>query len=534
MNKLKLVYIGVVAFTAAATAQDVQGSRPNIILIMADDMGFSDLGCYGGEIDTPNLDRLAKNGLRFTQFYNNAKCGPTRASLLTGLYSQQVDKGGPGLIKMTDCVTIAEALGAAGYRTLMTGKWHAQELPTDRGFDRYFGLTDGCCNFFNPGKPIEGQPQPAEKNYPRNWSHDGKTMEPFTPRDPNFYTTDAFTNEAISYLDEYKSEDRPYFLYIAYTAPHYPLHAFPEDIEKYRGKYLNGWDVLRQNRYQRMIDMGIIDPQWPLSPRDDRVAPWDDITNRDAWNMDALQRRNNRGLSWKDAKSAEMWDLKMAVYAAMVDRMDRNIGKLMDKVDELGEKEDTLVLFLTDNGGCAELVHITPDVPPGPVHSYRTVDPPWAQVQNTPFRKYKRYNHEGGIATPLIAHWPRQIEPGRMTDQVGHIIDIMATCVDLADTDYPASYQGRKVQPLEGESLAPIFKGDERKPHDYLFWQFSDAAAVRHGDWKLVRSGRPWELYDMKSDRTELNNLVDTHPEQAEELATKWDEWAGRVGARKN
>ncbi len=483
-------------------------SRPNIVLIMADDMGFSDLGCYGGEIKTPNLDAIAAKGIRFTQFYNNAKCAPTRASLLTGLYSQAVGTGA-----MQRCITIAEALREAGYRTLMTGKWHAAGIPTQRGFDRYFGLCDGCCNYFNPGRRRPGEPEPGRKwpNEKRRWAIEDKEYRPYTPEDPKFYTTDAFTDYALRYLDQYAAEGKPFFLYLAYTAPHYPLHAWPEDIAKYRGKYLKGWDHLRRERHERMLAMGIVERRWPLSPRDPRCPAWDDVDNK------------------------EEWDLKMAVYAAMIDRMDQNIGRLFAKLKQIGAWDNTLILFLSDNGGCAENVNRTPRIPPGPLESYRTVDRPWANASNTPLRKYKRYDHEGGIATPLIAHWPAGIKkPGTLTHQVGHIIDIMPTCLELAGAKYPETYRGKKILPLEGKSLVPILEGNEREGHDAIFWQFSSARAVRQGKWKLVVDGKgPWELYDIEADRTELHNLAEKYPEKVKELAAMWDRWAARVGARR-
>ena len=503
-------------------------SRPNIVLIMADDMGYSDISPYGGEINTPNLDRLAKGGLRFTQFYNNAKCSPTRASLLTGLYSQQTGiTNGPEVMK--NSVTIAEVLRGSGYRTMMVGKWHALELPVDRGFDRYYGLTDGCCNFFNPGVKRDHEAQPAEKNFPRKWADDAKTFQPFTPEDPEFYTTDAFTDHALTYLDELGSGDDPFFLYVAYTAPHYPLQAPAEDIAKYRGKYLKGWDKLREERYARMIDMGIIDKNWPLSPRDSRVPDWRDVEKKEAWALDRLKTNHERGLKWEDAKSRDNWDLKMAVYAAMVDRMDQNIGRIIDKLEAQGKLDNTLIMFLSDNGGCAEIVHITQDVPPGTVDSYRTVDPPWANLQNTPFRLYKRWDNEGGIATPMIAHWPATIKAGTMTHQTGHIIDYMATFIELAGAEYPLSFDGKKIVPLEGKSLLPIFEGKEREGHEFLFWEFANSRAVRNGDWKAVKNGdAAWELYNLKSDRTEMYDLADEAPPLVAELSKAWEAWAVR------
>ena len=494
--------IGISAVTGAR-AMAKPSDKPNIILIMADDMGYSDIGCYGGEVQTPNLDKLAANGLRFRQFYNNAKCGPTRASLLTGLYSQQVGEGA-----MRNAVTIAEALRPAGYRTLMTGKWHAPSIPVKRGFDRYFGLCDGCCNFWNPGPRRAGEPEPGRKNYPRRWAIDDKEFRPWTPP-RKFYTTDAFTDYAIDYLDQYGKEDRPFFLYVAYTAPHYPLHAWPDDIAKYRGKYLAGWDALRKQRYKRMTHMGVIPKSMELSPLDPKTKKWADIEDKDAW------------------------DLKMAVYAAMIDRMDQNIGRLVEKVRALGKLDNTLFLFLADNGGCAESVNNTPKIAPGPVESYRTVELSWANASNTPFRKFKRYDHEGGISTPLVVHWPAVIQKGgQFTDQVGHIIDVMATCVDVAGATYPTTHAGGTVQPPEGKSLLPIFQGKTREPHEEIYWQFGRCKAVRQGKWKLVSlDGKPWELYDMETDRTELRDKAKSQPAKAKELAAKYDAWAKRCKA---
>ncbi|MCP4641147.1 MAG: arylsulfatase [bacterium] len=520
------------AGAVAATAARGEGERPNIVLIMADDMGFSDIGCYGGEIETPNLDGLAASGIRFTQAYSNAKCAPTRASLLTGLYAQQVGcHGGP--VVMENCVTIAEVLKSAGYRTFMTGKWHAQELPVERGFDRYYGLCDGCCNFFNPGEQRDGEPKPAEKSWPRKWAIDSEVHQPYTPEDPGFYTTDAFTDYAVRYLDEDGRDDTPFFLYVAYTAPHYPMQAPPEDIAKYRGRYSVGWDEIRRRRFERMVDMGLIRREWGLSPRDPRVAAWEDVEKREAWDLAKMGGPKGKGLTWESAKDRDEWDLKMSVYAAMVDRMDQNIGRILTKIHELGKDRNTLIIFLADNGGCAEFYHLTQDVPPGTVDSYRTVDPPWANAQNTPFRKYKQYDHEGGISSPFIVRWPARVKESRITHEMAHIIDIMATCGDVAGAEYPETYDGRKVLPLEGKSLLPIIDGEPGEVHYALYWQFGKSRAVRRGKWKLVgEKGSKWELYDMEKDRTELRDLSDEFPERVEAMTRDWDAWADRVGVK--
>jgi len=512
------VFAGLLMASAAGAAEP---PRPNIVLIMADDMGYSDIGCYGGEIDTPHLNRLAEGGLRFTQFYNNAKCAPTRATLLTGLYSQQAGvHNGP--VKMQHCVTLAEVLREAGYRTLMTGKWHAEELPVERGFDRYYGLCDGCCNFFNPGEQRDGEPKPEEKNYPRKWAIDEKVIQPFTPEDKDFYSTDAFTDYAVDYLKEYEDEDKPFFLYVAYTAPHYPLHAPEEDIQKYEGKYLRGWDVLREERYARMVEMGLVDEDWPMSPREGRVPAWDEAEDPEAWNPEDYD--NKLPMRWMTDRARG--DRAMATYAAMVDRMDRNIGRIVAEIESQGELDNTLIMFLSDNGACAELRHEGSDAI-GPLDGYHTVDPPWANLQNTPYRWYKRYNFEGGIATPFIAHWPERIGPGGITHQPGHIIDMMATVLELSGARYPERYAGRPVLPHSGKSLVPIFDGQTREPHAMLFWNFMQARAVRAGKWKLVMDGRRegWELYDLEADRTEINDLADAHPERVKEMAEAWEAW---------
>jgi arylsulfatase len=498
-------------------------SRPNIILIMADDLGFSDLGCYGSEIETPNLDRLAAGGLRFSQFYNNAKCAPSRASLMTGLYPQQTSEK-----DRRGSVNISQALQSAGYRTLMTGKYDRSwtGLATERGFDRFYGLNGGASNYFNPGLQRPGENEPGRK-YPtemRTWAKDGEVMKPYTPEDKDFYATDVFSDTAVEYLDEYGKDDKPFFLYISYTAPHFPLQAWPEDIAKYRGKYMNGWDSVRQQRYDRLVKLGLINEELAMSPRHSDVPAWDDIEDKDAA------------------------DLSMAVYAAMIDRMDQGIGRVMDKVRELGVEDNTLVMFLSDNGSCAEDDHAfgseDADVPPGPMESYRTMGVPWANASNTPFRKFKWWNHEGGMATPFIAYWPKVIKNGgEITHQFGHLMDIMATCTELAGAKHPAD-----ALPLEGKSLAPILQGEEREGHEAFFWEFSSSSAVRQGKWKLVtphphpRMGidhfsesflkdgeKRWELYDMEADRTELNDLAGEYPEKVKELGDLYKAWVART-----
>ncbi len=508
---IRMLAGGAAALAAPAAAGmsfAAQSKRPNIILIMCDDMGFSDIGCYGSEIPTPNIDRLAREGMRFTQFYNGARCCPTRASLLTGLYAHQAGIGhmvrnleaqlGPAYRGYLNerCVTIAEALRPAGYRTLMVGKWHVGEerphWPLDRGFEHYYGLISGASNYWK----LDANRKMARDN------------EPIVPQEENFYMTDAFTENALKFLDAYGRSDKPFFLYLAYTAPHWPLHAWPEDIAKHKGRYAIGWDELRQRRYRRQIELGIINPDWKLSPRDPR-AP-----------------------AWQDAKNKQWLDMRMAVYAAQITRMDQGIGRILAKLRELGIERDTLIMFLSDNGGCAEeLRGNDPRVMPGPVDTFQSYGLPWANASNTPFRRFKHWVHEGGIATPFIARWPAVIKPGTITHQVGHIIDVMATCVDVAGAEYPEEYNGRKITPLEGKSLLPIFQGKQREGHDALFWEHEGNRAVRQGRWKLVSMyPQGWELFDMEADRTEQNDLAQKYPEKVRELEALWNAWAKKCG----
>jgi arylsulfatase len=491
--------------------------RPNIVVIMADDMGYSDIGCYGGEIETPNIDSLAENGMRFTQFYNAARCCPTRASLLTGLYPHQAGMGGmvstsnpPGPYQgyLNDqCVTIAEVLKDAGYTTLMSGKWHVGEeqphWPTDRGFDRYFGLISGAANYFDISRA-------KRPDVTRTMALDG---EEFTPPDEGFYMTDAFSDYAVEFLDEHGAGEDPFFLYLAYTAPHWPLHAWPEDIAKYEGKYMSGWEQLRAERYKRMVEMGIIDQDWELSPPDSEIIPWDDVDDK------------------------ALMDRKMAVYAAQVDSMDQGIGKVLGKIDELGKMDNTLIMFLSDNGGCHEENVSTianEDFEVGTEESYTSYGRDWANASNTPYRMYKHWVHEGGIATPLVVQWPETITTGgELTDEVGHIMDIMATCCDVAGAEYPAERNGQEIVPLQGKSLKPIFQGRDRDGYETLFWEHLGNRAVRQGRWKLVSRDRgEWELYDMVEDRSELTNLANEQPERTEEMALQFMTWAEQVGVR--
>lgn len=500
---------------------------PNILLILADDLGFSDIGCYGGEIETPNLDRLAQRGVRFTQFYNTARCCPTRASLLTGLYAHQagvghmVDTGRPEYPAYRgdlapNCVTIAEALRAAGYRTRMCGKWHVTPVsdskhnwPLQRGFERFYGTIHGAGSFYDP-VTLTRDNQPAE------------------PETPDYYYTDALAANAVRYIEELAGSPQPFFLYLAFTAPHWPLHALEADIARYAERYCDGWDALRLERHRRMIALGLLDKRWPLTPRAPEAPPWNEAPHKD-W-----QRR------------------RMAVYAAMVHSMDRAIGRVIQALKRTQAFENTLIFFLADNGGCAEelrpgakALHIPertrdgrpvragnlPNHVPGPEDTYQSYGLAWANVSNTPFRLYKHWVHEGGIATPLIAHWPRGIaRAGALVHQPAHIIDILPTCLDVAGAGYPATRQGVPVQPPEGTSLMPLIAG-KRAPQRWLCWEHEGNRAVRQGRWKLVsRYPERWELYDLEADRTELNDLSSRHPDRVREMAAFYERWAGRCG----
>ncbi len=477
-------------------------ARPNIVLIMADDMGFSDIGSYGGEIETPNLDRLAAEGMRFTQFYNNAKCTTTRVSLLTGLYPRR----GQPLLK-TNMVTIGEVLRQAGYQTALTGKWHlgskAPQRPIDRGFDEYYGLMDGCCNYFNPVQPDP----PFKGGRVRVFGHNDRLITEFPD---GYYTTDAFTDHAIATIRKFNESDKPFFLNLNYTAPHYPLHAKPEDISRYKGRYEMGWEELRRRRHQRQLKTGLMDARWALPDTDSQAYPWERADQ-----------------DWEQAR--------MEVYAAMVDSMDQNIGRVMETLEQLGIEDNTLVLFLSDNGGCAEEPGGRDATQtPGIASTYTAVGPAWGWAQNAPFRRYKSWVHEGGISTPLIARWPGVIAANSMTNQVGHIIDILPTALELAGGEYPRRYNENSILPLEGKSLIPVFRGGQRQGHSELYWEWSGNGAIRQEKWKLVRDTLVdrWELYDLEADRTETRDLAQEYPERVEELSALYGRWAVETGVR--
>ncbi len=475
------------------------GVSPNIILIMADDMGYSDLGCYGSEIKTPNLDRLAQEGMRMTQFYNTAKCTETRATLLTGLHFQQTNN----LNRSDNNVTLAEVLKESGYQTIMAGKWHLGnwskevDTPNKRGFNQYFGFLNGASNFFTGRNYGDGV------NYMRL---NDKVFE--APED--FYTTDAFSDFALDQISAAKEQEQPFFLYLAHNAPHYPLQAPEENIAKYQGVYDIGWDSLRQQRLERMKGLGIIKPAWELTPRDSLTPAWADLS---------------------EAQQQEEADL-MEVYAGMIDRLDEQIGRILNHLDALNITENTLVVFLSDNGGCPFDANHFPILPPGSQESARTYDTEWAQASNTPFRKYKQWIHEGGISTPMIIRWPEKIQPNSLSEEAGQLVDIMPTFLEVADINYPSQYENRQLLPLEGVSLLPAWEGGQLSRTAPMFWEFRGSRAVRDGDWKLVaQRGDTWELYNIADDRIEMSNLVDQEAERVELMMTAYEDWAARVGA---
>lgn len=497
-STLRLLLLLTATWTGQGSAL-AKDTRPNIVLIMCDDMGFSDLSCYGSEIPTPHLDSLAARGLRFTDFHNNAKCSETRASLMTGLWHHQSNH-----LKLPGHVTLAEVLRRAGYRTYMSGKWHLDSTPPERGFDRYFGFLSGAINFFT------GMDWQVDENLMRL---DGNVYQP--PSD--FYSTNAFTDFAIDFLKSEKENsdrsEKPFFLYLAHNAPHFPLHALPEDIERFSGAYDQGWDAIRKSRYQRLLELGIIDESWPLSERDPKVEPWNELTKKE---QDFL---------------APM----MEVYAAMVHRLDQNIGRLTRFLESTGQLDNTLILFLSDNGACPYERLRTAVKKPGAVESDIAYDARWANMCNTPLRLYKQYAHQGGTLTPMIAHWPAGIESrGGLCSFPAHLVDIMPTLAELANADYPTEYKGQKIHPMEGTSLVSVLRGNKRvKREQPIFWEFSGNHAVRSGEWKLVAErGKPWELYHLSKDRSETTNLADQNPDIANNLAKTYEQWSERVGAR--
>lgn len=510
--KLKLLVVALIAAHISFAQK-----KPNVIVIMADDLGYADLGCYGSEIPTPNLDKLAQNGVRLTSFYNTARCCPTRAALLTGVYSHQAgighmmdDKGADhpayrGHLNETS-VTIAEVMKTAGYFTAMTGKWHvgqaAGTVPWKRGFDRSLNAPAGGF-YYGDGKNakvfLNGEELANDSDkLPKNW-----------------YSTDLWTDYGLRFIDEAAKDKKPFMLYLAHNAPHFPLQAPEEDIAKFRGKYLQGWEKLRQQRYEKQIKLGLIDPSWKLPPVNPNVPKWESLSEQEK----------------------KRYDDMMAIYAAVIYRLDKSIGDLVDGLKKRGVFDDTVILFVSDNGGNAE-----PGIEgryegdkPGDSQSTVFLGQGWAEAACTPFWAYKHHTHEGGISSPGIISWPNGIPAsrnGKFEKQPAHIIDIMATLVDLGGAKYPTTFAGQTIQPLEGTSLKPAFTGKPINRKNPIFWEHEGNRAIRDGKWKLVaEKTEKWQLYDVEKDRTELNDQFEKQPEIAKKLVTKYEAWYKRVGA---
>ncbi|MBM80854.1 MAG: arylsulfatase [Planctomycetaceae bacterium] len=554
MSRITLLLLFAALFASFADDSDA-AHRPNIIVIMADDMGFSDIGCYGGEIQTPVLDGLAANGVRFSQFYNTGRCCPTRAALLSGLYSHQAGVGhmmNPRQGELArgyagdlnrNCVTMAEQLKPAGYRTYGVGKWHVavdikpegpkHNWPLQRGFDRFYGTITGAGSFFDPGTLTRGN----------------EAISPFSDpeyKPDQYYYTDAISDHAVRFISDHHQQDgdKPFFMYLMYTCAHWPMHALEKDIAKYKGKYDAGYKAARDARVAKLKKLGFLSDDWDVTPQ---VGSWDNVEHKE-------------------------WEARcMEVYAAMIDNMDQGIGRVMESLKATGQYDNTLVMYFQDNGGCAEGVGRRenmqrpdkptlkpiavdalrqdviprqnragiptlkgPNIMPGPEDTYIAYGQSWANVSNTPFREYKHWVHEGGIATPLIAHWPAGIskaQHGKLESQPAHLIDIMATCVDLGKATHPKTLNEHDIHPLEGVSLAPAFNGKSLNRKNPIFFEHEGNRAVRDGKWKLVAKGArgKWELYDMESDRTEMHDLSEKEPERLKTMIGQWEAWAKRA-----
>ncbi|SHF28596.1 arylsulfatase [Pedobacter caeni] len=494
-------------------------SRPNVLIILADDLGFSDIGAFGSEIHTPSLNKLAKEGVIFNQFYNAGRCCPSRASLLTGLYPHQAGIGDMVQDKGTEAyqgylskhsATIAELLKPQGYQTIVSGKWHVGLVPSafalNRGFDKSFTLQNNGSSYFN-SQPLynDGRTVTFQLN--------GKELK---RQDTSLYLTQAITNFALKSLDEIKDQPNPFFLYVAYNAPHWPIQALPEDIAKYKGRYLSGWDELRQERYKKLRASGILKKEWALSPRFGNVKEWKRLS----------------------AEEKEMWDTRMAIYAAMIDRMDAGIGQILAKIKEIKRDKNTLILFLSDNGGSADEVknwnYVTQkNGTPGSVNSIDSYEAPWGNASNTPFRLFKKNTHEGGISSPFIAWYPGLIPSGSLNEEPAHLIDILPGILELTGTRYPLLFKGDSLTALPGRSLLTALKGEKGNKGRALFWEHEGSRAVREQDWKLVAElNAPWELYNLKTDRTETQDLAGKYPEKVKQLEKKYLEWARSVGVQ--
>jgi len=509
---------GLVAFLGAlVTGFAAEPARPNVLVILLDDVGFSDIGCYGSEIPTPNLDALAAHGVRFTQFYNTARCSTSRASLLTGLYSHQAGMGWlDGMVKPESlgthgrlhdrCVTMAEVLGSTGYHTSMVGKWHLGQqngtTPWNRGFQRTATTQFGELYF-----PVERSAEPCKYVY-----LDGRKVPSNSPEvgTGNWYATSMFTDWALKFVDDAKEKQKPFFLYFAHGAAHFPLKAPADFIAKYRGKYKAGWDKLREVRHAKQIELGMVDPKWPMSPRPEEVKAWDSLT----------------------AEEQDRFDNVMAVYAAMIDGIDQSVGRMVAGLKERGMLDNTLILFMCDNGGNAEggPNGVTQGEVIGSPDSHVLLGMSWATLNNTPLRRYKHFTHEGGVSSPFIAHWPAGIPAARMgqiENQPGHLIDIMTTVMDVTGSTYPSEFNHHRILPAEGVSLRPAFLGQPLHRVKPIFWEHEGNRAVRSGPWKAVMKFKgEWELYNIEEDRTEQHNLAGINKAITGLLAKQWEDWA--------
>ncbi|MCF3650455.1 arylsulfatase [Synoicihabitans lomoniglobus] len=499
--------------------------KPNIVMIVADDLGFSDLGAYGGEIDTPNLDRLAAEGARFTQFYNNAVCVVTRASLYTGRYPRQ----GQGPLLDEESITLAEALQEAGYATSLIGKWHlgdaAPRRPIDRGFASTYGVLSGACNFFDPNEP-DPEFYAGNPGHHRPFVRNG---EPVTSFPPDYYTTDAFSTEAVDRIESAAAAGRPFFVNLCYTAPHFPLQAPADEIARQKGRYAEGYDVLRERRYARLLEIGIIDADTAsLSPKDPSTSDFRYDYDVTPWEVLAPEAR-----AWEERR--------MEIYAAMVVRMDRGIGEVMAALNATGQRENTIVMFFSDNGGCASMpeasrmdqymAYNASASTLGAVDSYEFVGPGWGWAQNAPFRRHKVWNYEGGICTPMIVRWPGALAAGEIRREIGHVVDLMPTLLALAGAELR---EENEALSLEGRNLLPVWRGEQSDVRsEPLCWELFGNRAVRDGRWKLVWSvsAARWELYDLETDRSETRDLAASEPAQLQRLAAVWQAWAEQVDA---
>ena len=494
--------IGVLALTSTAVA----ATKPNILIIVVDDMGYSDLGCFGGEISTPHIDRLAEQGVRFTHFYSNPMSAPTRASLLTGLYPTHAGIGNMGLRTYVkeyqnylrhDCATIAEIFRHAGYRTYHSGKWHVGQnrgqKPLERGFDKCFTMIGGATDYYKPlGMYVDNDPWEAPDGY---------------------YMTHAVTEQAVRFIQE--DSRKPFMLYVAYNAPHWPLQASQRDIDRYKGRYDQGWDVIREKRFERMKQMGVLSEEATLSQPDESASQWQ-------WNT----------LSPEEKKK---WAGYMEIYAAMIDVVDQGVGRIVDTLDEQGILDNTIILFMSDNGSCAEdhakvyIKGVPQDAPPTVAGSTIVYKAPWANVSATPHWKYKRSCFNGGVNVPLIVRYPKVVKnQGSFNRSAAHVIDILPTLLDLTATEPLTQLKGQKMQKLDGVSMKPLLEGREKQIHDCICWEHRGECAILKGNWKLVfdYSDDQWSLYDLtRHGGVEVEDLVSRNPQKVSELLADYKEW---------